>query len=84
MTKLTDKLRFAVCSGTGRLLNPDGPEAADRIEALEAVVAAARKMPRATPAAGGCSTVHPFAIEAFAVWDLDRALTALDKLEPSQ
>lgn len=59
---------------------------AERVDALLAenailslVVDAARRMPRRTPASGGASTNHTFIIEAGAVWDLDRALTELDK-----
>lgn len=50
---------------------------AERDEARE-VVAAARNMPRRTPAAGGSSTVHQFQIEACHVWALDLALDRYD------
>lgn len=47
--------------------------------ALERVEKAARAMPRATPVAGGSSTIHDFRIEAGVVWTLDLALKELDR-----
>jgi hypothetical protein len=55
-----------------------------RIERLEAVERAARKMPRKTPAPGGCSTVHMIGIEASAIWALDTALDGLADAQPRE
>lgn len=54
-------------------------EAADELEATWLAVGAARKMPRWTPKGGGAGTLHTYQIEAAVVWDLDRALTALEQ-----
>jgi len=54
-----------------------------RERALMEVVRAASEMPRKTPAAGGSCTVHPFQIEAGAVWALDRALRNLAAIPTS-
>lgn len=52
-----------------------------RYDAMQEVVEAARLMPRETPAAGACSTIHDFKIDAGTVWNLDRALHKLDALD---
>jgi hypothetical protein len=49
------------------------------VERLWAVANAARRMPRETPGPGSASTVHAFQIESSAVWELDRALRALEE-----
>jgi hypothetical protein len=53
-------------------------------EAMREIVDAARLMPRETPAAGGCTTMHAFEIEAANVWAMDRALTQFDRLTNEQ
>lgn len=67
----------------GRALLPskDAPASplVNRLEQIrDDVIAAARNMPRRTPKAGGCSTVHDFRIDAGTVWALDQALSELD------
>jgi hypothetical protein len=57
---------------------PASPQGVELLLLLD-VEKAARKLPRETPAAGGCSTVHSFAIEAAHVWANDAALDALDQ-----
>ncbi len=52
--------------------------ARSQLAEAQAVIAAARKMPRETPAPGGAGTVHDFKISAATVWALDAALTKLD------
>jgi hypothetical protein len=51
-------------------------------EAITEVIAAARDMPRATLTAGDTETINHYPLPAHAVWRLDRALTALDRLIP--
>ena len=44
---------------------------------VEALIQAALKMPRGTPAPGGCGTDHQYTLKAYQVWALDAALIAL-------
>ena len=48
--------------------------------AIEAVIAAARNMPRSTTKAGCASDEHEYKIGSWAVWALDRALKQLDAI----
>jgi uncharacterized ParB-like nuclease family protein len=52
-----------------------------RYDAMQDVVAAAKLMPRETPAPGACCTVHDFKIDAGTVWNLDIALRKLEALD---
>lgn len=56
--------------------------------AKDAVIAAARQMPRQTPDPGHASTRHKYLLEAGIVWTLDKALRDLDAaladLRPAQ
>lgn len=45
------------------------------VEALSELAAAAERMPKKTPAPGGCGTEHAFQIEAGTIWALDAAAT---------
>lgn len=50
-------------------------------EIVQELIEAAKDMPRKTPAAGGCGTIHDFKIEAAAVWALDNVLKKIEALE---
>ena len=50
-------------------------------EIVQELIEAAKDMPRKTPAAGGCGTIHDFKIEAAAVWALDDVLTKIEAFE---
>jgi len=50
----------------------------EALKLAEAVIEAARHMPRRTPKAGGASTMHDVQVEAAYIWMNDRALTAYD------
>lgn len=49
------------------------------IRMLQAVVTAARKMPRWAPKGGGASTKHTYQLQACDVWTLDSAFAELDR-----
>lgn len=50
-------------------------------EIVQELIEAAKDMPRKTPAAGGCGTIHDFKIDAATVWALDRVLRKIEALQ---
>lgn len=50
-------------------------------EMIQELIETAKCMPRATPKAGGCGTVHTFQIDAGTVWRNDAILKKFEALE---
>jgi len=51
-------------------------------EMIQELIEAAKYMPRETPEAGGCGTIHTFKIDAGTVWRLDAILKKFEAIEP--